>query len=1192
MYLKKIHIQGFKSFADKIEIKFKNNITAIVGPNGSGKSNISDAVRWVLGEQSIKSLRGSKMEDIIFAGTNKRPALSFAEVTIFFDNKDGEIPLEYNEVAVTRRIFRSGDSEYYINKNSCRLKDIRSLFMDTGIGKDGYSIIGQGRIDEILSNKPEDRRSIFEEAAGIIKYKTKKEESERKLKNTDENLLRIDDLIAEIGSQSKRLEKDSKKANEFISTFNELKDLESNIYIKDINKVDDQKTLIKRDIFQMENEIIGNENEKQEKESKFESLKIEMDSKEREIEILREKKENIIRLKEEFNNSLNLSLEKESFYKKDLERINKELKEINHEKNRLDKETKSEVEKEKLISKDYKDLISEYEIKQKELNIIDGKINRIEMEIEDKKHKINFLYEEIADKKGKINNVNDIYLNIDNRLSEFENEKRELLEKLNTIARDIKKLLNDKRQIEIKQNEFFEEKSRDEFKEKELQRKVNTDLKKIKELEIKVERINSSYKLYKNMEYSYEGYYKSVKNLIKALENKKLKNNGFHGIIGSLLSVDEKYEVAINISLGGNLQNIVVDSEENAKYMISYLKNNNLGRVTFLPINTIKGSSLNINIEEIKKYGVIGIANELIEYEKKYENIFKSLLGRTIVIDSIDNAILFAKETNHKYRIVSLAGEILNPGGSLSGGSYNDNISIINRRNKIKNMESSLDSLKFDLNNLRDENLIFQDDLNLLKNKIEMARVNLEESNIDKINIDNDIKSLENKKDFFKKNIQKLGYQIEEVQNSSRESLENSLQDKEVLKTDLNKLAKLKEVVKENMESLNSNKENREKVYKHVNEIELSIKLTESELSNLNNEIKKLKEKILDNNLLKEKRIEELSLNKEELEEIIISKESSNCEKEKRSLEELEINKEIKIKSLNKDKYINDFYREQETLKTLNRNINTLERARNEKELKLSKLQIKRDNISLKLMEDYNLTVEAALLIETPLDDIKKSRNRVGNLKSKIKQIGSVNLGSLEEYKEVKERLDFMEAQHKDLIKSKESLQRIIKDMEKEMRVHFLSSFKEIKENFSEVFSELFDGGTATLELENNEEDILTSGIEIKAKPPGKVLQNLSLLSGGEKSLVAVSLLFAILKAKPSPFCILDEIDAALDDSNINRYTSYLKKINKYTQVVLITHRKTSMEIANVLYGVTMEEKGISRIISMKLKENVNELVG
>ena len=765
MYLKKIHIQGFKSFADKIEIKFKNNITAIVGPNGSGKSNISDAVRWVLGEQSIKSLRGSKMEDIIFAGTNKRPALSFAEVTIFFDNKDGEIPLEYNEVAVTRRIFRSGDSEYYINKNSCRLKDIRSLFMDTGIGKDGYSIIGQGRIDEILSNKPEDRRSIFEEAAGIIKYKTKKEESERKLKNTDENLLRIDDLIAEIGSQSKRLEKDSKKANEFISTFNELKDLESNIYIKDINKIDNEKTLIKRDIFQMENEIIGNENEKQEKESKFESLKIEMDSKEREIEILREKKENIIRLKEEFNNSLNLSLEKESFYKKDLERINKELKEINHEKNRLDKETKSEVEKEKLISKDYKDLISEYEIKQKELNIIDGKINRIEMEIEDKKHKINFLYEEIADKKGKINNVNDIYLNIDNRLSEFENEKRELLEKLNTIARDIKKLLNDKRQIEIKQNEFFEEKSRDEFKEKELQRKVNTDLKKIKELEIKVERINSSYKLYKNMEYSYEGYYKSVKNLIKALENKKLKNNGFHGIIGSLLSVDEKYEVAINISLGGNLQNIVVDSEENAKYMISYLKNNNLGRVTFLPINTIKGSSLNINIEEIKKYGVIGIANELIEYEKKYENIFKSLLGRTIVIDSIDNAILFAKETNHKYRIVSLAGEILNPGGSLSGGSYNDNISIINRRNKIKNMESSLDSLKFDLNNLRDENLIFQDDLNLLKNKIEMARVNLEESNIDKINIDNDIKSLENKKDFFKKNIQKLGYQIEEVQN-------------------------------------------------------------------------------------------------------------------------------------------------------------------------------------------------------------------------------------------------------------------------------------------------------------------------------------------------------------------------------------------------------------------------------------------
>lgn len=998
-------------------------------------------------------------------------------------------------------------------------------------------------------------------------------------------------MISEISSQSKRLEKDSEKANEFIQIFNELKDLESNIYIKDIKKIDDQKTLIEKGRVQIEKEIIENENKKQEKESKFEFLKIDMDSKEKEVEFLREKRESIIRLKEEFSSDLNLSLEKESFYKKDSERINKELRDIEYENKSLDKETISGEEKEKLLSKEYKEFLSEYEIKEKELNNIDEKLHNMEVNIEDKKDETNSLYEEIADKKSKIKNMDEIYLNRDNSLAEFTNEKKELFKKLDKISEDIERTINEKTKIEAKQEKLIEEKSQHEFREKELKGKIDMELKKTKEVEMKIERIDSSYKLYKNMEYSYEGYYKSVKNLLKALENEKLENKGFHGIVGDLLSVDEKYELAINISLGASLQNIVVDSEENAKHMIAYLKNNKLGRVTFLPLNIIKGNTLNIDIKEIKPYGVLGLANELIEYEKKYENIFKSLLGRTIVIDSIDNAILFAKETNHRYRIVSLEGEMLNPGGSLSGGSYRDNISIINRKNKIKDMENSLSSLKVDLKDLRNTNLRLQSELNSISDKIEAVKKDLEKAKIYIINIDNDKKSSEKGKKFFQRDIKKIEDQIKEVQNSSKESLEKSLQDRESLKIDLDKFENLKAIEKEIMEDLNLNKVNREKSYQDLNEIRISIKLTENKLSNLSKEKEKLKKKIVDNNLLKDCKIEDLNLNKKQLEEITIVKEASTLKKEEKLQEELEINKKIKSKLLNKDKCLKDFYREQETLKTLNENINTLERAKNKKDLKFSQIQIKRDNISFKLLDDYNMTIEDALLLERPIDDLKKARDRVEVLKSKIKQMGSVNLGAMEEYKEVKERLDFMEEQHKDLIKSKESLKRIIEDMEKEMRVHFLSSFEEIKENFSEVFSELFNGGTATLELEGKEDDILTSGIEIKAKPPGKVLQNLSLLSGGEKSLVAVSLLFAILKAKPSPFCILDEIDAALDDSNINRYTSYLKKINRDTQVVLITHRKTSMEIANVLYGVTMEEKGISRIISMKLKENVKELV-
>ncbi|OLS01734.1 chromosome segregation protein SMC [Tissierella creatinophila] len=1191
MYLKKIHIQGFKSFADKTEIKFKNDITAIVGPNGSGKSNISDAIRWVLGEQSIKSLRGSNMVDVIFAGTNKRRALSFAEVTIFFDNKDGIIPLEYNEVAVTRRMFRSGESEYYINKNSCRLKDIRSLFMDTGIGKDGYSVIGQGKIDEILSNKPEDRRNIFEEAAGIIKYKTKKEEAERKLKNTEENLIRINDLIYEISAQYKRLEKDSKKATEFINIFNELKDLETNIYIKDIKVIDDKKALIIKDKTQVEKEIEEKEKEKLKKQNIFDGLKENMDNREKEIELLRKKREDIIRLKEESKNKVLLLLEKENFCKKDLSRISEELKDMDDEDIILNKELILISEHIDLSSSEHNKLISQYEIKEKQFNYIDKKSIDTEKYIDDKKNEISLLYEKIADKKGELNNIDSLSLNSDKKILELKDEEKKLYEKIKKISENIQKLNDDKKTIELNQERLFKDKEIYGLENNKIKEKIDENFQKIKELEMQIERISSGYKLYKTMENSYEGYYKSVKNLLKALKDNNLENKGFHGIVADLLSVNEKYEIAINISLGGNLQNIVVDNEKNAKSMISYLKTNKLGRVTFLPIDTIKGNELAIDMENVKKQGVLGLAHRLIKYEKKYEDIFKSLLGRTIVIDNIDNAIKFAKKTNNSYRIVTLEGELLNPGGSLSGGSYKDNINIINRKVKIENMEKILSNLKVDLSNLRTENLVFQKEFKLIEEKIDILKNNIEIDNINLRNIENDKKTFKNEEEFFGKNLEKTRCQIKELINSSRANLEKTLQNKIILKIDIDRLEELKENVKINIDSLTICKENREKAYKDISEIKLSIKLIESKLLNYKNEVKNLKQKKINNKLLKEEKLKEIIVVKKDLEKIILDKQVSETSMQESFKEEVNLKNDIEIKVEDKDKYMNNFYKEQTIIKTLIENISTLERNKNDKDLKLSRLEMERENITSKLLADYKLNIEEAFLLERSIDNIKESRKRIKLLKEKIKHLGNVNLGALEEYREVKQRLEFMETQHNDLIESKESLKDIIRDMEKEMKLNFLNSFEEIKNNFSKVFSELFNGGSAILELENTEDDILKSGIEIKVKPPGKVFQSLSLLSGGEKSLVAVALLFAILKVKPSPFCILDEIDAALDDANISRYTSYLKKINDDTQFILITHRKTSMEIANVLYGVTMEEKGISRIISMKLKENKNELV-
>lgn len=1192
MYLKKIEIHGFKSFADRTTIEFKDDITAIVGPNGSGKSNISDAIRWVLGEQSVKSLRGNKMEDVIFSGTDKRRALGFAEVTIFFDNTDNSIPLDFSEVAVTRRVFRSGESEYYINKSSARLKDVRGLFMDTGIGKDGYSIIGQGRIDEVLSNKPEDRRNIFEEAAGINKYKTKKEETERKLGRTQENLIRIKDLISEIKNQYDSLEIESKKAMDFVELYEELKILDVNLCIREINKLKIEMGELQTEIDLDSNEIENLSLQRLDLDNRFNMLKDNIKEIEEQHEVYRNKKVDLIQSMENHKSQINLISEKEKFYTRDIDRFNKELELLNENAVVLDEEIlylKDELHKTK---EEYLRINEIYISKKEEFVSIEKTLKEKEVNLETEKELVISVYNKISDKKSLLNGIKSFQDNVDKRLDQLNKESHRIKSDKTSSEDSLSVLIEEELNLKNEFTEIDFRKEDLELTKKELNEAHNETINGIREIEIKLQGLVSSYNLYKNMEEGYEGYYKSVKNLLQSIKNNRVDKAGFEGVVADLLKVDSIYEKAIDISLGSNLQNIVVKDESKAKSMIDFLKKNNLGRVTFLPLNIIKGKTLNLDLKKLKEFGVIGLAHELIKFDDKYKNIFESLLGRTIIVDTIDNGIKLANQFNHSYRIVTLDGEVLNPGGSLSGGSYSNNaISIITRKNLIINLEKEIQELNILHKDLQEKKTSIYKDIEkndsisiVLLSKIKELEINILKNNNDK---NTKIRDIER----YDKEIIRIHEEIISLEYESKDFLvrktdyENSIIDLE------DQVNSINDKIKEMNNSLSQEKSLKEEKNRDLTDYQISLNQIENKLDNLKNDsLSKTEEK--EKKLIS---IEEMNNNlrstTDEIEKLKSSSIDINEKIEGISKKHEVIATKLEEFSKNKEVLMDDFYKEQEHLKIINDRLIVLEKQKNKRELKHSKFELQVENFNSRLLNDYELSYEMALELRSVSDDIIISGNRIKELKEKIKSIGNVNVGAIEEFKSVKERLEFINKQYEDLIKSRDNLEKLIQEMENTMREQFLISFKEINENFSKVFSALFNGGKATLELDM-EDDILKSGIEIKVQPPGKRLQNLNLLSGGERSLTAVALLFSILETRPSPFCILDEIDAALDEANISRYTNYLKKFSDKTQFILITHRKTTMEISDILYGVTMAEEGVSRLISVKIKDYAEKLIG
>ncbi len=1182
MYLKRLELHGFKSFADKTTLEFMPGITVVIGPNGSGKSNISDSIRWVLGEQSMKSLRGAKSEDIIFAGTQNRKSLGFAEASIVIDNSDNKLPIEYNEVIVTRRIYRSGESGYFINKSPCRLKDVQELFMDTGIGKDGYSIIGQGKIDEILSNKSEERRNIFEEAAGIVKYRVRKQESERKLEQTKINLLRITDILSEIESTIAPLKAQSDKAKKFLDLREELKDIEIGLFLHNIDTYKSKITEIIEDIDTISSQTSMEETKMDEKKSQKENLKLELENIIQEIENMQNSGFEISNKIEKINSDINVTKQKTENNIETIKRYENEIIELKEKIKDLEEEKNQKINKKNNLFADKERFEKELEAKETELEELTSKLSSKELEIEEKKKKLNDNIDTKYNLGSQINTQDVNFENLEKREKTLKEEQRVCISELDSerlVKEEISKTFI---QIEANRDKIIKE-----LEEFNIQKQESTN--KIKEydnlinktgMELRIK--ESRHKFLIETEKEKEGYSKTIKAILNACEKDSNLKQGMHDVLANIISVPKEYQTAIEMSLGQAMQNIVTDTENTAKKLVEYLRTNNLGRASFLPITSVKGKKLEkINSKNVP--GVIGIAADLVKNEKTYDQIILNLLGRTVIVENMDSAILLAKQNSYSFRIVTLKGDVINPSGAITGGSViAKTVNILGRKKEIEELEQELKTMNEKIEKIEKEKQEYAASIeNILAKSEEMEKAKQEaeivyatekqkltsvETNVEKLEnrlakIKDEISSIELEKENnraqktnLEEQIISLEQEITEL-NSIIEAFAEQNKDNQKYIDDLNfDITNLKISVSSFSESEASIDEIVERVNQDINSSTMSIQNKEKICEELKQENNANNEKIDDLQKEIEKSKQEVSSNLVKIEELKNTRITKNEIIQK--LEE-EINDNLKL------------------LDDLKDQINKIE-------IKKSKLEVELEQVINKMWEEYEVTPNTAESYKKP-ENVQEVQKKVNELRSEIKALGSINIDSIEEYKQTKERFDFMTEQKTDLEESSNKLKKIITEMTEVMKEQFAEQFKIINKNFGAIFAELFGGGKANLKLAD-ENNILECGIDIEAQPPGKKLQNMMLLSGGEKALTAIALLFAILKINPAPFCVLDEIEAALDDVNVYRFAEYLKKFTKEIQFLVITHRKGTMEAADTVYGITMEENGISKLLSMKLK--------
>ncbi|MDK2867251.1 MAG: chromosome segregation protein [Clostridiales bacterium] len=1179
MYLKRIELRGFKSFADKTIVEFKQGVTCIVGPNGSGKSNITDAIRWVLGEQRVKTLRGSKMEDVIFGGTKHRKPLGMAEVKLIFDNRESFFPLDYEEVEIVRRVYRSGDSEYSVNGMACRLKDIRELLMDTGIGREGYSIIGQGKIDEILSGGRDERRLLFEEAAGILKYKVRKVEASKKLVNTHDNLSRIEDIIAEIEDRVEPLRVESERAMRYLDLSEQLRQIE----LYDFSK---RYTTCENALVEVLNALQAQQDSKEVQEADYERLKTEYESNDeqlfainRDIRLLETQYHEKNNERSQTKGERSLIEEKIQNVETNVKRIHEEIadidaqiaeideavaavdREVSTETDKIDGAKESLIDDERALEQCLMQISRMKQNNETDLQTIYQKLNEIEV-MKREAENLERANEDLSKKIAELN-------------AQIEQHESALQKNEQDAAETAQKLANMDTMLDEAQGKLSEAIRLDGHFVHEREKMY----KQIDKLSKRLNESETELKLLETLEAEYDGYDKGVKEILTSLPDQ----SGIHGIVASVINVPKTYETAVEVALGRSIQHIVCETDGDAKTAIEFLRKNQLGRVTFLPLNQLRGNGQQKDVvKEAKSHkGFIGVASELIDYPERYSELIDYLLGRIMIVEDFETARQLMRIHNIKYKIITLLGDVLIPGGTITGGAFKSKMTnILGRRRRIETLAQMIED---DTNSLTAQSKdLKQIELSLSDNKtfIQQQREYIDKMRLERV-------SVEHLSDQHKQ----MAALAEEA---AKKAVRNAAMLAEELKDQKEQIMHKREAVLVSQET--------------VDALELNVKDYKDNVESFEAESRVI------NDQMTAKRIELASLEQQL---------AFKARERKRLCDDLEtvtLKRKTRIEMLDSEiARKEDFYHRVEDIDTMlkslgdaidaivaksealqasksalsdmlkkltlalseaSRSLESIKSSAHQLDLKKVKLEVEKDTIITDLWERYELSIGEVLSTEPVSGNIKQ-------LKNELKQIGSVNVNAIKEYETVSERFRFLKEQEDDLLKASQQLAKIIADLEKQMIEIFTEHFAEIGEKFKETFKMLFHGGDAAILLAD-ESDILNSDIEIIAQPPGKKLQSLNLLSGGEKALTAIALLFAILKTKPTPFCILDEIEAALDDVNVYRFADFIKDYADKSQFVVITHRKGTMEVADTLFGVTMEEYGISKVLSVRLEEVEN----
>lgn len=1175
MHFKRIELHGFKSFAEPVTIEFHKGITCVIGPNGSGKSNISDAIRWVLGEQSPKMLRGGKMEEVIFSGTASRRSRGMAEVTLVIDNSEGELPIDYNEVAITRRMFRSGESEYSINNNQCRLRDIRELIMDTGIGVDGYSLIGQGKISDIVSNKTESRREIFEEAAGIVMYRSRKAESERKLASTETNLNRVNDIISELEGRIGTLKEDSIKAKEYLELRDRHKELEINLTLKNIEDLELKTEYIKDDLIELKVKLDESRNRK---ENVDKALADSQDRSQNLQNMLDETRENLMTVSNELQQIAGR------------EKLNEQrLAAIDSNRARLIEEISALEEKQKKETRNAEEIYgvkAEAEREMEETSRVLQEKIRQHAELTESmsssteqtdryKEEIFRLHNDISSYKAEIKSLENLQETLQQRKKQIveeksgsENENRDTLDALSRLRSEYQKLegmLEQSRSDAEAQRKLLEDSLKEEQR---LTREME-------ELKISMGQISARKKTIEEMENNYEGYNYAVRYIMKA------GLPGIFGTVAELISVPEGFEVAIETALGAAMQNIVCNDDRSAQNAIIKLKESKAGRLTFLPVSSIRGGRSNYEGKLETETGFKGFGTDCVNFDSKYLSVMEYLLGRVVIVDNMDNAVRLSRKANG-LRFVTLEGEIINAGGAITGGKYkNKTANLLERKAEITQLAKQLTESKAKKDSDMQQIEKLQQDIKSIRDRNTMTLQQSREIEMELLEKRNELMMTEKVLNDYKETSGKWEKELEHIQNQQE--------------TSRKMIHELEEKINKNQESINETEGLAEQlmdVYdeKKAEADELSEAITAARIAATSCESKKASADDLAVRI-------QAAISELEAEHRSKSHQYHELEVEQKELEsgqrmlETQLH-EKKDQEENLQKYLAELTEERTSAtadinrmtsekEALDKEVGALQDQKYELEIRQAKNETQLDTYKEKLWEDFEVSYIQAMEFKTDDFDAVSAGKENRQLKARIKQLGEVNVGAIAEYETVSERYEFLTGQRADIMEASDSLKQIIDDMDKTIKIKFKESFDQIVVQFEQIFTQLFGGGHAELRLDD-ETNPLESGIEIIAQPPGKKLQNINLLSGGEKTMTAIALMFAVLKTKPTPFCILDEVEAALDDANIERFAKYLKTFDDI-QFTLVTHQKATMEHADVLYGVTMPEQGISKVLSLNM---------